>query len=155
MIRLQMEDVFPLSLEGLWELLHAHMDEGGLHEIHPSVLRGRLVREGGTVEYMGRTFPREKVVERAYRIGGRSVTTTWNYRIEPPDRYGYDVTFPNGSTIRFDNRYASAAGGTLVKTTAEISLKRIPPFVACWVVRRSLDRSDREDLAYSKRQIRS
>ena len=155
MIRLQMEDVFPLSLEGLWELLHAHMDEGGLHEIHPSVLRGRLVREGGTVEYMGRTFPREKVVERAYRIGGRSVTTTWNYRIEPPDRYGYDVTFPNGSTIRFDNRYASAAGGTLVKTTAEISLKRIPPFVARWVVRCSLDRSDREDLAYSKRQIRS
>ena len=155
MIRLQMEDVFPLSLEGLWELLHAHMDEGGLHEIHPSVLRGRLVREGGTVEYMGRTFPREKVVERAYRIGGRSVTTTWNYRIEPPDRYAYDVTFPNGSTIRFDNRYASAAGGTLVKTTAEFSLKRIPPFVARWVVRRSLDRSDREDLAYSKRQIRS
>jgi len=155
LIRLQMEDVFPLSLEGLWELLHAHMDEGRLREIHPSVLRGRLVREGGTVEYMGRTFPREKVVERAYRIGGRSVTTTWNYRIEPPDRYAYDVTFPNGSTIRFDNRYASAAGGTLVKTTAEISLKRIPPFVARWVVRRSLDRSDREDLAYSKRQIRS
>jgi len=155
LIRLQMEDVFPLYLEGLWELLHAHMDEGRLPEIHPSVLRGRLVREGGTVEYMGRTFPREKVVERAYRIGGRSVKTTWNYRIEPPDRYAYDVTFPNGSTIRFDNRYASAAGGTLVKTTAEFSLKRIPPFVARWVVRRSLDRSDREDLAYSKRQIRS
>ena len=71
MIRLQMEDVFPLYLEGLWELLHAHMDEGRLPVIHPKVLRGRLVREGGTVEYMGRTFPREKVVERAYRIGGR------------------------------------------------------------------------------------
>src|SRR5207249_8899403 len=71
LIRQQMEDVFPLSLEGLWELLHAHMDEGRLPEIHPSVLRGRLVREGGTVEYMGRTFPREKVVERADRKSTR------------------------------------------------------------------------------------
>ena len=155
MIRLQMEDVFPLSLEGLWELLHAHMDEGGLHEIHPRVLWGRLVREGGTVEYMGRTFPREKVVERAYRIGGRSVKTTWNYRIEPPDRYAYEVTLQNGSIIRFENRYAPAAEGTLVKTTVEISLKRIPSFVARWVVRRSLDRSDREDLAYARRQTGS
>src|SRR5437773_11673054 len=107
-----MEYVFPLSLVGLWELLHAHMDEGGLHEIHPSVLRGRLVREGGTVEYMGRTFPREKVVERAYRIGGRSVTTTWNYRIEPPDWYAYDVAFPNGSRMRCDISEAAAARGT-------------------------------------------
>ena len=155
MIRLQMEDVFPLSLEGLWELLHAHMDEGGLHEIHPSVLRGRLVREGGTVEYTGRTFPREKVVERAYRIGGRSVKTTWNYRIEPPDRYAYEVTLQNGSIIRFENRYARAAEGTLVKTTVEISLKWIPSFIARWVVRRSLDRSDREDLVYARRQTGS
>ena len=128
LIRLQMEDVFPLSIEGLWELLHAHLDEVRLPEIHPRVLWGRLVREEGTVEYLGLTFPREKVVERAYRIGGRSLTTTWDYRIEPPDRYAYDVTFPNGSTIRFDNRYTPAAGGTLVKTTAEISLKRMPLF---------------------------
>ena len=89
-----MEDVFPLSIEGLWELLHAHLDEVRLPEIHPRVLWGRLVREEGTVEYLGLTFPREKVVERAYRIGGRSLTTTWDYRIEPPDRYAYDVTFP-------------------------------------------------------------
>src|SRR5213076_2659797 len=94
LIRLQMEDVFPLSIEGLWELLHAHLDEVRLPEIHPRVLWGRLVREEGTVEYLGLTFPREKVVERAYRIGGRSLTTTWDYRIEPPDRYAYDVTFP-------------------------------------------------------------
>jgi len=152
LIRLQMEDVFPLSIEGLWELLHAHLDEVRLPEIHPRVLSGRLVREEGTVEYLGLTFPREKVVERAYRIGGRSLTTTWDYRIEPPDRYAYDVTFPNGSTIRFDNRYTPAAGGTLVKTTAEISLKRMPSFAARWIVRRSLDRSDREDLAYARRQ---
>jgi hypothetical protein len=145
------EGVFPLSLEGLWELIHAHLDERRLSEIHPRFVSGRSIREGQAIEYAGRSFPREKVAERVIRVGGRPQRTTWNYRIEPPIRYDYDFTFPNGSSMRFENRYSSAQGGTLVKTAAEISLKRVPSFLALRIVRRSLDRSDREDSEFAKR----
>jgi hypothetical protein len=53
--------------------------------------------------------------------------------------------------MRFEDRYSSAQGGTLVKTAAEISLKRVPSFLALRIVRRSLDRSDREDSEFAKR----
>jgi hypothetical protein len=53
--------------------------------------------------------------------------------------------------MRFENRYSAAQGGTLVRTAAEISLKRVPSFLALRIVRRSLERSDREDLAFAKR----
>lgn len=103
---------------------------------------------------MGRAFPQEKVAERVYRIAGRSVNTTWTYRIEPPDRYAYDLAFPNGSTIRFENRYAPAGEGTRVRTTVDLALRRVPAFIARWIVRRSFDRSDREDLAYARQRMR-
>jgi hypothetical protein len=148
---LSMEGVLPLSLDGLWELIHAHLDERRLSEIHPRFVSGHSVREGQAIEYKGRSFPREKVAERIIRIGGRPSRTTWNYRIEPPTRYDYDFTFPNGSLMRFENRYFSADGGTLVKTAAEISLKRVPSFLARRIVYRSLEQSDREDLDFAKR----
>jgi hypothetical protein len=53
--------------------------------------------------------------------------------------------------MRFENRYFSADGGTLVKTAAEISLKRVPSFLARRIVYRSLEQSDREDLDFAKR----
>lgn len=148
---LNAEGVFPLSLDGLWELLHAHLDDRRLAEIHPRFVSGRTVRQGEAVEYHGRSFPREKVSERIVRIGGRPLRTTWNYRIEPPIRYDYDFTLPNGSVMRFENRYSSADGGTLVKTAAEITLKRVPSFLALRIVQRSLESSDREDLDFAKR----
>jgi hypothetical protein len=148
---LKAEGVFPLSLDGLWELLHAHLDERRLSEIHPRFVSGRSIREGQAIVYRGRSFPREKVAERTIRIGGRPTKTMWNYRIEPPIRYNYDFTFPNRSIMRFENRYSSTDGGTLVKTAADISLKHVPSFLALRIVNRSLDRSDREDLDFAKR----
>jgi hypothetical protein len=53
--------------------------------------------------------------------------------------------------MRLENRYASVQGGTLVKTAADISLKRVPSFVAVGIVRRSFDQTDREDLDFAKR----
>ena len=53
--------------------------------------------------------------------------------------------------MKFENRYSAAGEGTLVKTAAEISLKRVPSFVARSLVNRSLDQSDREDLDFAKR----
>jgi hypothetical protein len=150
-----MEGVFPLSLDETWDLLHAHMDEGTLRQIHPRILSGQSVREGEPVEFRGLSYPRNKVTERVIRLGGRPSKSTWTYRIEPPNRYAYDVVFPNESTLRVDNTYSSTLGGTLVKTDGEVSLKRIPSFLALGIMKRSFSKSDREDLAYATRIVRS
>src|SRR2546430_7214520 len=149
------EDIFPLPLDDTWDLLHAHVDEGGLRKIHPRFITGQSVRDGELVEFHGHIFPREKVAERVIRIGGRPSKSTWSYRIEPPDRYAYEVAFPNGSVLRVDNTYSPTKGGTLVKTNGEVSLKRVPSFLAVWIVKRSFNQSDREDLAYVKRMSQS
>jgi hypothetical protein len=148
---LEMESVFPLPLGALWELLHAHVDEVQLREIHPWMISGRTIRESDPVEFQGLWFPRAKVAERMIRIGGRPTKSTWTYRIEPPNLYAYEMALGNGSTLQFENVYSSIAGGTLVKTKGEISLKGVPSFLAAWLVKRSFNRSDREDLAYAAR----
>lgn len=148
---IQIEGVFPLPLDSLWKLLHAHLDDDRIREIHPWILMVRTIREGELVQFRDLTFPREKIAERVIRIGLRRQKTTWVYRIEPPTRYRYEIAFANGSLTRFDNTYAATEGGTLVKTTAHVSIKRVPPSLARWLVGRSLNRSDEEDLAYAKR----
>jgi len=150
---IQIEGVFPLPLYALWKLLHAHLDDDRIREIHPWILSGRTIRDGEPVEFQGLSFPREKVVERVIQLGIRRPKTTWIYRIEPPTRYRYEIAFPNGSLTRFDNHYSSAEGGTLVKTIGHLSIKRVPSSVALWLVKRSLNRSDEEDLAYAKRFV--
>ena len=150
---IQMEGVFPLPLNTVWRLLHAHLDDDRIREIHPWILRGRSIREGEPVEFQGLTFPQVKVAERVIRVGVRYATTAWTYRIEPPVRYRYEVAFPNGSLTRFDNTYSSAEGGTLVKTTGTFSIKRVPSFIALRIVKRSFERSDAEDLVYAKRSL--
>ena len=148
---LQMEGVFPLPLDALWKLLHAHLYDERIREIHPWMLSGRTIRERDSVEFNGLSYPREKVAERVVKIGGRPSRTTWRYRIDPPTRYAYDTEFENGSVTRFDNTYSSVEGGTLVQTTGAYYLKRIPSFMAAWFVERSLRESDEEDLAYAKK----
>jgi len=150
-----MEDVFPLSLDETWVLLHAHVDEDRLRQIHPRIISGHSMREGEFVEFHGLSFPREKVAERVIRIGGRPTKSTWMYRIDPPNRYAYEVMFPNGSILRVDNAYSAIEGGTLVKTNGSVSLKLVPPFLAVWIVKRSFNRSDREDFEYAKGMNRS
>jgi len=148
------EGVLPLSLDETWDLLHAHVDEDRLRKIHPRIISGQSLRESEVVEFQGLTFPREKVAERVIRIGGRPTRSTWTYRIEPPIRYAYEVVFPNGSTLRVDNTYSSFEGATLVKTSGAVSLKRVPSFLAVWIVKRLFSRSDREDFGYAKRMNR-
>ena len=149
------EDIFPLSLDDTWDLLHGHVDETRLRKIHPRIISGQSIREGESVEFHGHSFPREKVAEQVIRIGGRPSKSIWSYRIEPPERYAYEVAFPNGSVLRVDNTYSPTKGGTLVKTNGEVSLKRVPSFLAVWIVKRSFNQSDREDLAYVKRMSQS
>ncbi len=146
-----MDGAFPLALDAVWRLLHAHLDEVTLREIHPWILSGRVVREGDAVRHASLTFPREKIAEREVRILGRRSRTTWTYAIEPPSRFAYEIRFGNGSTSRFDNAYAAVPTGTFVKTVGEISIKRVPTFLGIWATRRLRDRADEEDLAYAKR----
>lgn len=148
---LRLEGVFPLELDALWELLHAHIDESRLREVHPWILDGRTTREGEPVEFNGRLYPREKVAERVVKVGVRRARTTWRYRIDPPVRYLYDIAFENGSLTRLDNTYSPAEGGTLVRTLGEVSIKRVPSSIATWLVRRSLNRTEDEDLAYARK----
>jgi hypothetical protein len=146
---MELESIFPLPLDDLWKLLHAHLDENGLRSIHPWMVSGRTTAEKGSVEFNGLRFPREKTAERVAKLGTRASHTMWRYTIEPPRRYSYEITFDNGSTAAFDNVYAPAQGGTLVKTAAELALKRVPGFLAKRVVNRSLDRGEEEDIAYA------
>lgn len=152
MRRIRTEGVIPLSLKQVWRLLHAHLDEDRIREIHPWMLSGRTVREGDAVGFDDLRFPREKVSERLVKVAGRPTRTTWSYRIEPPVRYAYETVFANGSVTRFDNAYALAEGGTLVTTVGEVSIKRVPGSLATWFVNRSLKRADDEDLAYARKK---
>ena len=148
---MEMEGVFPLPLDALWKLLHAHLYDERIREIHPWMLSGRTIREGDSVEFNGLSYPREKVAERVVKIGSRPSRTTWRYRIDPPTRYAYDTEFENGSVTRFDNTYAPAEGGTMVKTLGEVTIKGVPSFLAMWFVNRSLNRTDDEDRAYAQK----
>ena len=148
---LRIEEVFPLPLDSVWKLLHAHVDDARIREIHPWILRTRTTHEGDTIQFQGLSFPREKVAERLVKIGGRATETTWRYRIDPPNRYAYETDFANGSVTRFDNAYASAEGGTRVTTVGEISPRRVPSFLAGRLVSRFLNRTEGEDLAYARK----
>ena len=147
----ELEAVFPLPLQAVWTLLHAHLDDNRLREIHPWILSGRTTYEEGATDFAGLSFPREKLAERVVKIRGRSSRTTWRYWIEPPHRYAYEAVFENGSVIRFDNTYTEVETGTLVLTSASVSIRGAPSFLARWLVNRSLNRTEDEDLAYARK----
>jgi hypothetical protein len=148
---IRVEGVFPLPLLRLWKLLHAHLDDDRIRAIHPRFMSSRTIDQEGAIEFNGQSFPREKLAERDLKIGGRVTRTTWRYWIEPPRRYSYEVKFENGSVTRFDNTYEPTEGGTLVKTVGEISIRAVPSFLAAWFVKRSLNRTDNEDLAFARK----
>ncbi len=150
-----MDGVFPLTLDAVWRLLHEHLDEATLREIHPWIRSGRVVRESQPVSFGGRMFSQYKVAEREIRIMGRRFRTTWTYAIEPPLRFTYEIRFENGSTSRFSNAYAAVPQGTFVKTVGEVSMKGVPTFLGIWATRRLLDRADEEDLAYANKTERA
>src|SRR6266542_3897340 len=143
---IEMDGVFPLTLDAVWRLLHEHLDEATLREIHPWIRSGRVVRESQPVPFGGQMFPQSKVAEREIRIMGRRFRTTWTYAIEPPLRFAYEIRFENGSTSRFSNAYAAVPQGTFVKTVGEVSMKGVPTFLGIWATRRLLNRADEEDL---------
>jgi len=127
------------------------MDDSQLRAIHPWIQSSQTTSETGTVEFAGLRFPREKIAERVVKLGTRPSRTTWRYRIDPPRRFAYEAAFANGSIVRLENEYAPTPGGTLVKTAGEFSIKRVPSFIAKWVVNRSLNRGENEDLAYARK----
>src|SRR5438046_9629780 len=107
------EDVFPLSLDETWGLLHAHVDEDRLRTIHPRIISGHFIREGESIEFRGLSFPREKVAERVIRIGGRRTKSTWTYHLEQHDGYAYNVVDMDGSSLRDTTRASPTMRDTI------------------------------------------
>src|SRR5438046_9757022 len=94
------EDVFPLSLDETWGLLHAHVDEDRLRKIHPRIISGHSIREGESIEFRGLSFPREKVAERVIRIG-----------VVQPNRHGRTISSrPIDTRTRSCSRTAPSCG---------------------------------------------
>ena len=149
-VSIEMDDIFPAPLHALWRLLHAHQDEVVLHRIHPDLFPGTVRSESGEAAFAGRTFHTERVIEREVRWL-RVVRTTWTYKIDPPDRFDYALTAADGSSLRFENRYTPATGGTRVTTRGAVDLRGIPKFMQGPLTRRSLSRTDREDVAFLNR----
>ena len=127
------------------------MDERTIRAIHPWILSGRIVRDEGQTSFEEISFPNVRVVDREIRVAGRSLRTTWTYRIHPPDEFNYEIRGVDGSLSTFENTYREVPGGVRVSTAADISLRRVPRFLAGWIIRRFLTRADREDLAYLAR----
>ena len=148
---IEMEGEIDLPLDVTWRLLHAHLDEATVREIHPWILQGDVESEGDRVEFNGLGLPRERTVNREMRIAGRRSRTMWHYRIEPPTRYEYTIRFENGSEASFENLYSPIPGGTHIETRGRITMKGIPTFLAMVAARRLMNRAEKEDLAYFQR----
>lgn len=146
-----MEGIVPISRPNVWKVLWLHLDERVIREIHPWILRGRLVRDEGQQTYGGLTFPARHVVDRAIRIAGRTLENTWTYQITPPDAFDYRIRGSEGFVSSFHNTYREEGSSTRILTEADLHIGRVPAFLQRIVARRLLSRSDEEDMAYVRR----
>jgi len=146
-----MEGTFPASRVRVWRLLRAHTDESTLHEIHPWIRARKVLREEGPVMAEGLTFHTIRVVERDMDVAGRTRETTWTYRIRPLEEYSYRIAIADGSAIHVENSYADAGGDTRIASRITFSVGTIPDFLQRLIVRRVLNRADREDLVYFRK----
>ncbi len=147
MVRVDMEGLFPASRDKFWKLMDLHLDEVAVRAIHPGIVSQKiLTRERG-----------EATFEREWRLSGRTWKATWKYELAPPEKYRFDILSsegPVGKGSFLENKYAEAPGGTLVSTHGEMILQGVPRFMQGIVVKRTLNRIDREDLNYLRKMAR-
>ena len=151
MIDINTEGVFPLGLAPLWKLLGFHMDEATLRVIHPWITSGTVSEDTGAVVYGGVSFPETRIADRTMRIAGRTMTARWEYRLRPPQKYAYSIRGVDGSLVTIDNAYEEGPDGTIVATTVQGQLRRVPGFLGNAIIRRLLSRADQEDLEFFSR----
>ncbi len=149
-----MKGIFPAPIDRVWWLLHQHRDE--VTSIHPDILSQKILSEEGTVAYQGITFSKRVTFEREWNLGGRPWRSTWQYTQSPPERFrvellGGDEPFAIGS--HWESTYREVPLGTLITTDVDIVFRdlKVPRFLQGWAVKRSMSRSDREDLNYLRR----
>lgn len=154
MVKVHVKGIFPAPIDRVWRLLHKHRDE--VTAIHPDILSQWIVSEEGEVAYQEMTFSRRITFDREWRIGGRHWKSTWQYTQSPPERFrvellGGDKPFNVGSY--WESTYSEVSRGTVISTEADIVFQdlKVPRWVQGWAVRRSMARSDKEDLDYLRR----
>jgi hypothetical protein len=138
------EEIFPASLDEVWRLLEAHNDPLEIVKIHPLVRSQEVVlQDGGTV-----------LADRVIDARGRRLRSRWKVTMAPPDRYRWEVVSGEGpwsAGSYLENRFEAAAGGTLVRTRAELTFSVLPFFLPQgYFARRTMNEIGRQDLAYAR-----
>ena len=141
-VRVSEESVFPASRAELWRVLESNLDDSVVGKIHPFVISSRQSAD----DENGR------VHERVWRKYGRAFSVTTRYDLVPMERFRWEVTASTGGLAPgsyIENRYSDAGKDkTKITTRGELTLVGVSGFLQGWIVRRSLNQSDNEDLRY-------
>ncbi|MBI4257660.1 MAG: hypothetical protein HY619_01770 [Thaumarchaeota archaeon] len=147
------ECVFPVTLDRLWKLLRLHSDEKQITVIHPAIISSKITREEGETEYNNQTLKTSITFERKLNVRGRTWSSTWKYIQSPPKKFRVEVIAGEGPLAAgsyHESIYSEVSGGTLVSTKGEWIIQglNIPKFLHGWMVKRELEKSDKEDYDY-------
>ncbi|MFQ5998748.1 MAG: hypothetical protein ACE5KO_05530 [Candidatus Bathyarchaeia archaeon] len=153
MARFEMKGVFPASRDDLWKLLwmHWYRDDVTLSEIHPEIISRKIVSQGVDIVYKGLTYNASTVDEREIKLRGKISSSSWKIDSSPPDKVRLEVVESSGPVVKgsyFENLYSEVPGGTQVSTKVDIVLHGVPGLFQGWVIRRALNRADKQDLHY-------
>ena len=153
MVRVEVEGVIPIPRDTLWKVLALHLNDATISKIHPSILSQKTISQEGTRSYQDLTLSEITTVEREVITAGRKWKCTWRIKVSPPEEYRFEVLASSGvlaagSYIR--NTYSDSPMGTRIVTVGEMHPMGIPRFLQGWLVRRRLNRADKEDIEYLK-----
>ncbi len=153
MVRVEVEGVIPVSRDALWKVLARHLDDGTISKIHPSIQSQKTISQEGTRSYQGLSLTEITTVEREVITAGRRWKCTWRMRVSPPNEYRFEVLASSGVLAAgsyISNSYSDSSRGTRIVTVGEMHPLGIPRFLQGWLVRRNLNRADKEDIEYLK-----
>ena len=154
MVKVELEGQVPISRGKLWKVLARHLDDEAISKIHPSIQSQLTIEQEGTRSYQDLTLSETTTVERNMLTMGRRWKCTWRIKVSPPETYRFEVLASSGvlapgSHIR--NTYSDSPEGTRIVTDGEMRPLGIPRFLQGWLVRRRLNRADKEDIEYLKK----
>ncbi len=153
MVKIEVEGLIPIPRDRLWKVLARHLEDTAIGKIHPSILSQLTIEREGTRSYQDLTLSEITTVEREMRTAGRKWKCTWRINVSPPEKYRFEVLASSGVLAPgsyISNTYYDSAGGTRIVTIGEMHPLGIPRFLEGWLVKRRLNRADKEDIEYLK-----
>jgi len=146
MVRISEESVFPADRGKLWKVLESHFDDSVILKIHPFMISSKRINK------------EEKnalIFERVVRNFGRTFSVTTKYDVTPMETFRWEITASTGGVAPgsyMENTYSDAGSGkTKLVTKGELTLRGVPGFLQGWIVRRTLNQWDNQDLGYLRR----